>query len=140
LGLSWEDLRVSPDELLQLNPAQQLAHVLELATAGNVLPPDIEPSQIERLYAVFKTNFRAMLNYTPQSLRGQITLFKAEEAMTMQGDSRSGWEDYALEGMELLHVPGDHFTMVREPNVKVLAAHLARCVVKATRGESGGSR
>ncbi|HEV7377438.1 MAG TPA: amino acid adenylation domain-containing protein, partial [Pyrinomonadaceae bacterium] len=135
MGLSWkqvQELSISTDELRRMNPREQLAHALELATAANVLPPDIEPSQFERLYEVFKTNVRAMLNYKPQPLPGRITLFKAEETTTEPGDSERGWDDFALEGVELLTVPGDHFTMVREPHVRVLAEYLARCVKDAT--------
>ena len=138
MGLSWEqvqELGVKTDELLRMNPQEQLAHVLELATAANVLPPDIEPAQLERLYEVFKTNVRAMFNYSPQPLVGRITLFKAEETAAEQGDSARSWDEFALEGVERLIVPGDHYTMVSEPHVSVLAEYLARSVKDATTGE-----
>lgn len=133
MGLSLEQLRVSPDELLLLNPQQQLAYVLELARESNVLPPDIELSQIERLYHAFKTNVRAMMNYMPpKPLTGQITLFKAEETLEEQGDSQGSWEDFVQEGVELVKVPGNHFTMMRTPHVKALAESLAHCLENAT--------
>jgi thioesterase domain-containing protein len=130
MGLAWEQLTVPRDELMRLDPGQQLAYLLELAMAGNVLPPDVDPSQVERLYQVFKTNVRAMLDYSPQPLPAQITLFQAEERLGEPGDSRKGWERFALEGVELLTVPGNHYTMVREPHVRVLARYLSRCMAK----------
>jgi thioesterase domain-containing protein/acyl carrier protein len=131
MGLSIEHLQVSPDEILRLNSEQQLAYVLEMATRANVLPPDIDPSHVERLYHVFKTNVRAMLNYEPRPFPGQLTVFKAEETTAERGDAQRGWEDFTLEGVELLDVPGDHFTMVRAPHVKALAEALARCLENA---------
>ena len=132
MGLSWEQLRVSPDELLRLSPQQQLAYVLEMAMEAKALPPDIEPSQIEQLYQVFKTNVRAMLDYKPQPLRVRLILFKAEETPAEMSQATGGWEDFALEGIEVFRVPGNHFTMVRAPHVKALAEALALCLENAT--------
>ncbi|HZT57626.1 MAG TPA: thioesterase domain-containing protein, partial [Pyrinomonadaceae bacterium] len=132
MGLSWEHLRLSRDELLGMSPDRLLAHVLELATAAGVVPPELEPSQIERLYHVFKTNVRAMLDYEPRPLHGRITFFRAEERAQGRGETQGDWNDFALEGVELLDVPGDHFTMVRAPHVKALAESLARCLEDAT--------
>jgi thioesterase domain-containing protein/acyl carrier protein len=134
MGLFWQDLEISFEEMLQLNSEQQLAHLLELAIAASVVPPDIERAQIERLYHVFKTNVRAMLDYTPQPLQGRITLFKAEEPLP--GSSRrNSWQDFASEGVEVYAVPGNHFTMIREPHVRVLAKNVARCIANAAANE-----
>jgi thioesterase domain-containing protein len=126
MGLAWEQLQVSANDLVGLDSRQQLAHVLELATTANVLPPDMDQAQVERLFNVFKTNVRAMLDYAPKPLPAHITLLKAEERLGAPGDSQGGWQTLALEGVEVFTVPGNHYTMVREPHVKVLAGYLAR--------------
>ncbi len=128
MGLAWEQLQGSSDDLVNLDSRQRLDYVLEMAVAANVLPPDVESSQIEHLYNVFKTNVRAMLDYKPQPLSIPITLFKAEELLGEPADPRAGWERFTREGVELLTVPGNHYTMVREPHVKILARQLVRCI------------
>ncbi|HEX8282859.1 MAG TPA: amino acid adenylation domain-containing protein [Pyrinomonadaceae bacterium] len=131
LGLSWEHLRISPDELLGMTPDEQLGYVLGLATSAGVLPPDVEPAQVGRLYQVFKTNVLAMMNYEPRPWHGRVTLFRAERQEGV-GYVGGDWKDFALEGVEQFEVPGDHFTMVRPPHVETLAESLARCLEEAT--------
>ena len=97
-------------------------------TATNVLPPDIDASQAKRLYTVFKTNIRAMLNYTPQPFAGRLTLIKASES----DDSSEVWSDIALDGFDQQVVPGEHFALVREPHVKVVGEYLARSINSAS--------
>jgi thioesterase domain-containing protein len=129
MGLSWQDLEVSLEQLAQLNPPDQLARVLELAIAAGVLPHDIDGAQITRFYHVFKTNVRAVMNYTPQPLHGRVTFLKAEDALAGPGPETE-WKDFALDGLDLHIVPGNHFTTIREPHVRVLAQTLSRCMAR----------
>ena len=130
MGLSWQELEVSLEEMVKLDSKDQLVWLLELAIAAGVVPADIERSQIERLYHVFKTNVRAMLAYTPQLFDGRVTLFKAEEPLPGSGPENS-WEEFALDGVEIHSVPGNHYTMTREPHVRALARVLAHCIANA---------
>jgi thioesterase domain-containing protein len=43
-------------------------------------------------------------------------------------DPAMGWREIAAYGVELHEVPGNHFTMIREPNVLVLAERLQDCL------------
>jgi thioesterase domain-containing protein/acyl carrier protein len=130
MGLSWQELEVSLEEMVKLDAKDQLVWLFELAITAGVVPPDIERSQIERLYHVFKTNVRAMLAYEPQEFDGSVTLFKAEEPLPGTGLENS-WEEFALDGVEIHSVPGNHFTMIREPHVRALARALAHCIANA---------
>jgi amino acid adenylation domain-containing protein len=130
MGLSWQELEVSLEEMAKLNSQDQLAHVLELAIAAGVLPPDIEQSQMARFYRVFKINVRAVSNYIPRPLRGRVTLLKAEELLQGSGPG-DDWEELALDGLEVHMVPGNHFTTIREPYVRALAQSLARCMANS---------
>jgi thioesterase domain-containing protein/acyl carrier protein len=129
MGLSWQDLEVSLEQLAQLNPPDQLAHVLELAIAAGVLPHDIDGAQLARFYRVFKTNVRAVMNYTPQPLHGRVTFLKAEDALAGPGPETE-WKDFALDGLDLHIVPGNHFTTIREPHVRILAQTLLHCMAR----------
>jgi thioesterase domain-containing protein len=44
-----------------------------------------------------------------------------------------GWTNLIAETIELHLVPGNHYTMLREPNVRVLAEHLKDTIARANR-------
>jgi amino acid adenylation domain-containing protein len=131
IGLSADDFNLSPDDFQQLRGDEQLNYVLKQARISNKLSMDIELGEIHRLFDVFKTNVRAMLNYQPQSYPGQIALFKASEQLTGNGMSEDfGWGNVASGGIEVYMVPGSHFTMLGEPHDQVLAERLRVCLDK----------
>ncbi|HEX8921435.1 MAG TPA: amino acid adenylation domain-containing protein [Pyrinomonadaceae bacterium] len=129
LGLTLEHLEVSLDELLRREPDQQLAYVLEIAREANILPPDLDLSDVRRLYQVFKANVRAMQSYRPTPAECRVTLFQAVESpASNRQETARGWDELALAGVEIHTVPGNHFDMVREPHVQTLAESLRSCM------------
>jgi amino acid adenylation domain-containing protein len=127
LGLTWNDLTLTWDDLLSLDPEQRLSYVLERAKATDILPQEFAPEELERLFHLFKTNVRAMLNYTAQATPCRVTLFRAEQSLDPSAtpDDSYGWRDYATEGTDVSIVPGSHFTIMQEPHVSVLAERLS---------------
>jgi amino acid adenylation domain-containing protein len=63
-------------------------------------------------------------HYRPQPWHGRLTLFRT----ALQPDARLpwdlGWAPLAKEGVEICDLPGDHWTIFREPNIFVLAKQL----------------
>jgi thioesterase domain-containing protein/acyl carrier protein len=131
-NLFGKDLPVSSDDLRRLGRGEQLDYVLERAIRTGVLPPDIGLSQIRRLLRVFKANLRAMRDYAPGIYPHRVTLFRAGERFAgTDQDPAMGWGELAAGGLEIYEVPGDHYTMVREPHVQALAERLRSCLDKA---------
>ena len=129
LGLDLKSIKFSESELERLRPDEQLSYLFACARASNILPPDLELDQLQRLYQLFKINRRAMLSYMPQSKQDRITLLRTEEYSTANGHiGAAGWESFATEGVEVHVVEGNHFNMVREPFVKSLASQLRACL------------
>jgi len=129
LGLDLKSIRFSESELERLGPDEQLSYLFACAQASNILPPDLELDQLQRLYQLFKINLGAMLSYMPQSKQDRITLLRTEEASAANGHiGAAGWESFATEDVEVYVVPGNHFNMVREPFVKTLASQLRACL------------
>jgi thioesterase domain-containing protein len=96
------------------------------------LLPDIELADMRRLYDIFKGNVRAMLNYGPRAVRCGVTLLTASEGISSSGhDHVRGWDDFAA-AIEVYPLPGNHFTMMREPHVKALAARLGESLAAAS--------
>ena len=89
----------------------------------------------ERNQQIWDANFRAIRNYYQEPYNGRLTLFLASDfyARCYQ-DVRLGWHAYALKGLEIHVVPGDHLTMMYPPNVEVLAAELRKCIDRVIEG------
>ena len=149
LGLEVDKGALSRDTLMQAGEGEQLALVMEKARQSLLLPPDLTDEDFDRLYRVFKTNLRALYDYVPQLYAGKVTLLSASEQPEETRRTRrlgsllhrlnffkrekpapadSHWEKLAHGGVERYSVPGSHYTIVREPNVGTLAAHLQNCI------------
>ena len=105
------------------------AFVLDHARMADVIPPDIGPVQIRDLSRVYMANARAARSYAPQVYPGRVTLFKAGERPVEPARDRDlGWGGLSAGGVEVHEVPGNHYTMLRQPNVQVVAERLKLCL------------
>ncbi len=100
------------------------------------------------LFELFKANMEALWRYVPGHYAGRLTVFKARE--TVGGELRStlpahllkyvlaaeraeladGWGALVSERPALHSVPGDHYSMLAEPHVGVLAVELRHAMAK----------
>jgi amino acid adenylation domain-containing protein len=80
-------------------------------------------------------SLQASRAYVPQVYHGKLILFRASEQPAGNEDARLGWGGLATGGEELHDVPGDHFTILTEPSVGVLAKQLTVCLHRARSGE-----
>ena len=73
-----------------------------------------------------------MLAYRPRPYSGSITLIKASQPLDEQLPSKDlGWSKWA-EDVVVETVLGNHYTLVREPNVETLADKLNGCLQRIT--------
>ena len=108
---------------------ERLASLLQEVVRKGCAPPDLNLNQLGRLFEVFRTNVHAMLSYEPQPYPGRITFFRASEQIADNSiDPAKDWRNLAAEGVEVHVVPGDHYTMLREPAVQVMADWLKVCI------------
>ena len=114
------ELPISFEDLKQEGLEQQLQRILREAKGLNILPPEIGMEQMRKLFGVFQANLMAMYRYQPQPYSGRIALFCARE---LEAEDR-GWHELAVGGLETYRIPGDHYTMMRSPDVEILAKHL----------------
>ncbi len=85
------------------------------------LPPAVK--QVRRSCALAETNYRV------QPYAGKILLFRAaERGLRGLEDPGAGWEKYALGGVEVHELDGDHGNILNEPGVRSLAAKLRACL------------
>jgi amino acid adenylation domain-containing protein len=126
MGLAADEVRVAPEELAHLGLRERLEFLLGRAVAAGVLPPDVSFAEMLRLFEVFKANVSALSNYAPKPVRVPVTLFRATERGGDASTEEAG-DAYA----EVRRVPGSHFTLVREPHVRVLAEELGASIARA---------
>lgn len=118
-----------------------LEYLLSEAKLLGVLPPDAGIEQVTRLLDVFKANMKALKTYRPKAYFDRITLFRAEtSSRTLVTDNTSGWGELTDTPIEVHLIPGNHYSMVVRPNVRVLAEKLDLCLSTAERLYSNGSR
>ena len=142
LGLQLSQLSTSVEEISALPQMAQLRQLWKEAKLAGVVPSDMTLVEFRRLFDIFKINAKTLSSYRPGEYRGRITLFAAEQDIEEQifshdknrllwkanhpgfDDPLKGWDKVATEGVDLIVVPGDHFSMMQEPHVQVLAEQL----------------
>jgi thioesterase domain-containing protein len=98
---------------------------------GYPLPPHLSSTAF--------ASMRAARSYKAQSYPGQVTLFRVTEPWNEGGrDPHLGWDGVAAGGVEVYEVPGDHFTLLEEPHVQILAAQLKSCLDQTQADSSRG--
>jgi aspartate racemase len=85
---------------------------------------------------IIGANHEAQSQYIFQEYSGRMILLRTddqerEEATGMQYDPLFGWGELITGGIDVYHIPGSHYTLLDEPNVRVLAEKLKLCLEKA---------
>lgn len=113
-------------KLKSIKRERQVTALLELGRqAGNL--PAISDTQLDNILTVAEANRIALCGYTPRPNDSRSVLFAAKEglrASTNEPDGDLGWKQFARGRLEIHEVPGDHYTMVAPPHVRVLAKKL----------------
>jgi thioesterase domain-containing protein/acyl carrier protein len=123
--LVGQELTISVDELQQYSLDEQLNYIFDRAKQENILPSEFGLQQLRQMLRVLQANYQAMYRYKPQPYFDRITLFSAsEKVIEVTQDPSQGWGELAAGGLDIQKTPGDHFNIVREPNVRVLAEQM----------------
>ncbi len=91
-----------------------------------------------------RDRFTSISTYIPGTLRGAVTLFRADDSPEMAGGSPAeqeewrtlGWSALSSSPIEVHRVPGNHITITTEPHVRVLA-ELVRESLESARLRAG---
>ena len=125
LGLPAVELANISEQLLSLDEESQLKHLFKLAQRSGIFPTGFDLTQLRDLFKVYRSNNEAVLAYRPRSCAAPLVLFRAEETMDDElMDTTYGWSQLAEGSLEIEVVSGNHFTMLDEPHVSLLAQKL----------------
>jgi amino acid adenylation domain-containing protein len=131
LALPIESLNIEWDQLMNLSTEDALGRLLEMAKQAGLVPDYIGLEWMNQLYQVFKDNIEAMRGYEPGLHSGSLLYFRASEQSASSADQRMRtWNALATGGVESFVIPGSHYSIMREPNVKVLGQQLDACILK----------
>ncbi|MGB5772601.1 MAG: AMP-binding protein [Crocosphaera sp.] len=135
-----ENLDISYNDLKGFFPNEQLNYVTErLVKKLHVSSSDAATRQVRGFVKVLKASVYAMAHYKPEKLYATpITVFRSSDVRLwetadgindvirtqIQKNMSFGWEQLSKRSVDIASVPGDHITMMLEPNVKVLGETL----------------
>ena len=129
LGLSQKQLDVMQATLATLSWSEQWATLVEQLRDASILPADNDSEHLNRLFQVYQATIRAWLDYLPHQYQGALTLLRASDR-TGRDDNREmmEWQRLVTGHLTVIDIPGDHYTLIRQPHAKVLAEHLRQCL------------
>jgi thioesterase domain-containing protein len=105
--------------LLRAGERVEVLALLDTVVAFDAPPPLLTTSDLRQVHA------EAAAAYAPSPYAGAISLFRAHDTPPVP-DPTLGWRSYATQPIELTILPGDHWSMVREPHVHALGESLRR--------------
>jgi thioesterase domain-containing protein len=122
MGLSVDDI-VSENEMVgPINRAEGLEYILSRAKRANRVSANLELPALLNLFNVFVSNENAMRNYRPEASPVKAIVVKAADNAEAAGRRMArAWASLALGGIDFHEAPGDHFSVLRETGVRVLA-------------------
>jgi len=85
------------------------------------LPKKMGTSAVQETVVMFATAGEA---FKPKPYQGRIVLIRSEKRPRFSDEKALGWEGVARDGIEVCTVPGDHFSVLEEPDVAGLATAL----------------
>ncbi len=121
LGLPLKQLLASDVDAAQLAPDEQLAYIFERVQRAGVIPSSLDLDAFRRIFEVFKGVAHAQRYYEPRAqYHGALSVFVADAPFDDWGKDL-GWSAFATGPLTVHQVPGDHYSVIREPNVARLA-------------------
>jgi amino acid adenylation domain-containing protein len=128
-GMFGLDNLVSPQEIRHLKLSQQIDYIIEKAKGSGIFPPQVEHQQNRRILEVLVGTLRATYAYHRQPYPGKVTVFRAREKHVMAPDPQLVWVELfaVLDAIdiEVINVPGNHYSFILEPHVQALGRAIA---------------
>lgn len=126
--LLGKDPRPLAKKFLLLTQQDQWKMVQEVLTSYGVLSPETAHAEMAALLAVFTRNSFAADNYSASPNNQEVVFFRASQTPKHLAES---WTTLADGGIHFHSVPGDHFTILTQPAVRIIAGLLREYIFKA---------
>ncbi len=132
-NISGKNLGIIYETLSSLDPDQQLDCLKERMERVNLLPPGAGIGQVRGIVQVIRSAELALVQYEPKAdCPYPITLFRTPEPLRDKygifthdpDDETWGWSRVSAEPVNIRRIPGNHGTLMDDPNVQALAEAL----------------
>ncbi|MBZ4417446.1 amino acid adenylation domain-containing protein, partial [Myxococcus sp. RHSTA-1-4] len=130
MGASLADLPLDLEQLAGLEPDAMLERLLQAAANAGALPPGTDAEHVRALFRVFEANLLASRRYEAPATQGRVVLFKATDSAEGLPED-GGWKALVGDGLEQHLLPGDHYSLLRQPAVRELAERLREALKSA---------
>ncbi|MEZ5212327.1 polyketide synthase Pks13 [Gordonia sp. (in: high G+C Gram-positive bacteria)] len=136
-----DSIPIPMDRLVEADDDEQFAIIMEMISmSGTKIPGGI----IEHQRTSFLDN-RALSNIHPTPYGGKVVLYRADKMHDGAIELEPQWADIPEDGrwgevvddLEILHIGGDHLSIVDEPYVAQVAADLTQRIADVNRKGSG---
>jgi thioesterase domain-containing protein len=133
-------LIVDTERLRRVAGDERLAYMVEQAIAAGMVPPDAGLATgveyLRRCLRVFKAGSEAAQRYIPGPYSGRIDILCAAEMPNGEPKPQDdgGWSRCCSVPIVVHSVPGNHQTVLREPNVGRVAEVLHGLIARAAGG------
>ena len=126
----------------QLEPGEQGAELAKLlndndlnSLIGNTIPEGVTAKHLKRTLQITRDNVWATMNYRAVPYRGMIDLFQPESASPAIKELVMTELGKLAQGSFRSHlIPGDHYTMLRLPQVETMAREVDSALVVSVHG------
>jgi amino acid adenylation domain-containing protein len=111
------------EQFCSLDLNRQRVMLADVLKRDGVLAEDAPAKELDDLLSVFTRNAMAVDRHCLQPGQQRIVLFRAAEANAPEQLAQA-WGRWAAGGVDLCLTPGDHYSMLRRPNVSSVAERL----------------
>ncbi|MFD9098591.1 amino acid adenylation domain-containing protein [Streptomyces collinus] len=125
-GLAGSDWNPGPAEFEPTPHRSPVEALLTRARQAAVLPAEIDAATLERLASRFLRLSHALAGHEPTPYRGRVRLLRAMDGATTATTRK--WLDLLGDQAESIDVPGDHYSVMRSPDLRTLAAELGKAL------------
>ena len=132
------------EETASLSPTGQLDALLDRLKSRGLVSPAL---LVRGLLEVFKASMRAIARYEPSLYDGPLHVYRSEKGIPERfsdldvvveaPDPGESWAPYSTHPVSVVTVPGDHISMIWEPNVALLGARMRADIEAALSGTDG---
>ena len=125
-GLLPQDVGIF--DILRMDADAQFDCMRGPCTSAGLIPQDASADIQRQILQIVMANMRSLIDYRHPPYSGRVTLLLGREPLVQtRHDPRREWRKLCRE-VQAHDIPGNHLTLVREPNTYYLADVLSRCL------------
>ncbi|MGE5498455.1 MAG: AMP-binding protein, partial [Syntrophothermus sp.] len=111
--------------LRQMEEQDRFEYAFKLAKKNGLIPFYVSLSEFSFYIHILKTMQNAWRKYDFGTYHDTITLFRSEESKADPSmPSDMGWGKYSSKPVNVLDIPGNHMSMMHQPDVRIVAGQL----------------